>query len=274
MTKSYGIVGHPVTHSLSPAMHNAAIQHYRIDAEYKVFDIDPKDPEGLANFCYESDLNNIGGFSVTIPYKLAVMAFMDHYDPLAKIIGSVNTVVNEDSKLIGYNTDATGAMQALREKTDLVQKEALVMGMGGAARAIAYSLKEFGADVHIFNRTMEKAEEFADEFDMQTIEYRMIPKADFDIIVNATPVGSMPNSEESLLHSDQIPSHAVVMDIITNPTDTQLLKQAAKAGAQTISGERMLLHQAVEQFKLFFNNVEPPVEVMEEALYRELGKRK
>lgn len=272
MTKSYGIIGHPVTHSLSPAMHNAAIQHYKLDAEYKVFDIDPKDSEGLANFCYESDLNNIGGFSVTIPYKLAVMAYLDHYDPIAKIIGSVNTVINEKSKLIGYNTDAMGALQALREKTDIPGQKALVMGMGGAARAIAYSLKEFGADVHVFNRTMEKAEEFADEFDVQAIEYRMIQQAEFDIIVNATPVGSMPNSEESLLHSEQIPSHAVVMDIITNPTDTQLLKQAAKAGARTISGERMLLHQATEQFKLFFN-MEAPVEVMEEALYKKLGNR-
>ena len=208
-----------------------------------------------------------------MPYKQAIMAYMDYYDPLAKIIGSVNTVVNENSKLIGYNTDAMGAMQALQEKTDLIGKKALVMGAGGAARAIAYSLKEFGVDVYIFNRTMEKAEALADEFDLETIEFRLIPKADFDIIVNATPVGSLPDAESSLLHVNQIPSHSVVMDVVTNPIETQLLREAKKAGAQTISGERMLLHQAIGQFELWFNK-KAPVKVMEKALYEELDKRK
>ena len=269
----YGTVGHPVANSFSPAMHNAAIQHLKLDAEYKLFDIDPDDPENLANFCYETNLNNIGGFGVTMPYKLEIMAYMDDYDPLAKIVGSVNTVVNKNGKLIGHNTDAMGATQALREKAEINRKKALVMGAGGAARAIVYSLKEFGADVYIFNRTQEKAEALADAFDLETIEFRMIPKANFDIIVNATSVGSLPNTEESLLHADQIPSHAVVMDIVTNPIETQLLKEAKKAGAQTISGERMLLHQAVEQFRLFFDK-EAPLEVMEKALYNELAKRK
>ena len=272
MRNVYGIIGHPVAKSLSPAMHNAGIKHLKLDAEYKLFDIDPNDSDALANFCYETDLNNIGGFSVTMPHKQAIMAYMDHYDPLAKIVGSVNTVVNEESKLIGYNTDAMGAMTALREKTNLIGKKALVMGAGGAARAIAYSLKEFGVEVYIFNRTMEKAEALAEAFDLETIEFRLIPKADFDIIINATPVGSFPNTEESLLHSEQIPSHSVVMDIVTNPIETQLLKEAKKAGAQTISGERMLLHQAVGQFELWFNK-KPPVEVMEKALYEELKKR-
>ena len=272
MRNVYGIIGHPVAKSLSPAMHNAGIKHLKLDAEYKLFDIDPNDSDALANFCYETDLNNIGGFSVTMPHKQAIMAYMDHYDPLAKIVGSVNTVVNEESKLIGYNTDAMGAMTALREKTNLIGKKALVMGAGGAARAIAYSLKEFGVEVYIFNRTMEKAEALAEAFDLETIEFRLIPKADFDIIINATPVGSFPNTEESLLHSDQIPPHSVVMDIVTNPIETQLLKEAQKAGAQTISGERMLLHQAVGQFELWFNK-KPPVEVMEKALYEELKKR-
>jgi len=273
MKKIFGIVGHPVIHSLSPAMHNAAIKHLKIDAEYKLFDIDPGDPENLANFCYETTLNNISGFSVTMPYKLNIMTYMDEYDPAARITGSVNTVINEDNRLFGYNTDTMGAMQALREKTDLIGRKALVMGAGGAARAIAYGLKEFGAEVFLFNRTMEKAEEIAKAYEMETIDYRMIPDAQFDIIINATPVGMLPNSEESLLHANQIPAHAVVMDIITNPLMTQLLKEAEKAGAHTITGERMLLHQAADQFKLFFN-MEPPLEVMEKAMYEELRGRK
>lgn len=268
--KIYGIVGHPVTHSFSPIMHNAAIKHLGLKAEYKLFDINSDNPENLANFCYETELNNIGGFSVTMPYKQEIMAYMDNYDPLSKIIGSVNTVVNKGNKLIGYNTDAMGAMRAIRGKTDIAGKKALVMGAGGAARAIVYSLKEFGADVYIFNRTMEKAGEIAKEFDIETIEYRMIPKVQFDIIVNATPIGSAPNSEESLLSAKDISPWATVMDIVTNPIETKLLKEAKKAGAKTISGERMLLHQAALQFKLFFN-LEAPFEVMEKALYDQLG---
>jgi len=271
MKKIFGIVGHPVMHSLSPAMHNAAIKHLKLDAEYRVFDIDPSNPENLANFCYETTLNNVFGFSVTMPYKLDIMAYMDEYDPLARIVGSVNTVINDDYKLIGYNTDTMGCMQALREKTDLINRKVLVMGAGGAGRAIAYGLKEFHADVFVFDKDLEKAEQVAKTFELDTIDYRMIPDAQFDIIINATPVGMLPNSEESLLHANQIPAHAVVMDIITSPLMTQLLKEAEKAGAHIITGERMLLHQAADQFKLFFN-MEPPLEVMEKAMYEGLRK--
>ncbi len=271
MKKIYGIIGHPVTRSLSPAIHNAGIEHYGIKAEYKLFDIDPKETDGLANFCYETEVNNIGGFSVTTPYKQAMMAYMDEYDPLVKIIATVNTVINDNGRLLGYNTDAMGAMQALREKVEISRKKALVMGMGGAARAIAYSLKQYNADVYIFNRTLKRAEVFADEFDLETIEYRMIQKANFDIIINATPVGSLPNTKESLLHTEHIPSKAVVMDIVTNPIGTQLLKEAKKAGAKIVSGERMLLHQAVNQFKLFFDK-EAPFKVMEKAMYEEIER--
>jgi shikimate dehydrogenase len=273
MKKIFGIVGHPVTHSLSPAIHNAAIKHLKLDAEYRLFDIDPGDPENLANFCYETTLNNVYGFSVTMPYKLAIMAYMDEYDPLARIVGSVNTVVNDDNRLIGYNTDSMGCMQALKEKTDIIGQRALVMGAGGAGRAIAYGLKEFRADVFVFDRDPEKSEEMAKEFEIEAIGYRLIPEGQFDIIINATPVGTAPNAEESLLYSDQIPSHAVVMDVNTNPVETQLIKEAKKAGAQTVTGERMLLHQAVNQFKLFFN-LEAPLEVMEKAMKEELRRRK
>lgn len=269
MTKIYGIVGHPVSHSLSPAMHNAAYEAEGIDAEYKLFDIDPDKPDDLANFCYETDINNIAGFSVTMPYKQEIMRYMEDYDPLAKIVGSVNTVVNEDSKLIGYNTDTTGTIQALQEKTKLPDKKVLIMGAGGAARAIAYGLKEFGADVYIFNRTKEKAKALADEFDLDMIDFLQIPKANFDIIINATSVGMKPNTGESLLHADQIPKDSIVMDIIVAPMETQLLKEAKKTGADTISGERMLLHQACGQFEIWFGK-SAPIEVMESALYENL----
>jgi shikimate dehydrogenase len=266
---TYGIVGHPVTHSLSPVMHRAAFKAEGIDAEYKLFDIDPDKPEELANFCYETDINNIAGFSVTMPYKQTIMPYMDNYDVLSKTIGSVNTVVNENSALTGYNTDSTGAMQAIREKTDIKGKKALIMGAGGAARAIAYGLKEFGADVHIFNRTKDKAEALADEFELETIDYLEIPKANFDIIINATPIGMPPNTKDSLLRAEQIPKNSVVMDIVTSPMKTQLLKEAEKAGAKIITGERMLLHQAAGQFEIWFGKP-APIEIMEKALYENL----
>ena len=269
MKKIYGIAGHPVKQSLSPAMHNAAYKAEGIDAEYKIFDIDPSDEESLANFCYETDINNIAGFSVTMPYKQEIMKYMEEYDPLAKTIGSVNTVKNVDSKLNGYNTDATGAIQSIQEKTDIKDNKILILGAGGAARAISYSLKEFGADVYIFNRTKEKAIELAEEFDLGTIDFTQIADADFDIIINTTPVGMLPDSGSSLLHAEQMKGVKIVMYIITHPLKTQLLKEAEKAGAETITGARMLLHQACGQFEIWFEK-SAPIEVMEKALYENL----
>ena len=271
MKKVYGIVGHPVEHSLSPIMHNAAFKAEGIDAEYQLFDFDPDKPEDLANFCYETDLNSIGGFSVTMPYKEVIMDYLDHFEVLAKQVSSVNTVKNEDSNLNGYNTDATGALKALQEKTDVRGKKALVLGAGGAARAIIYALKEFGAYVYIFNRTIQKAEELAEKFDVEVINFRDIKEAGFDIIVNATPIGMAPHIEQSLLTADQIKEGATVMDIVTNPLETQLLKEAKKAGGEAVSGERMLLHQAAGQFEIWFDKP-APIEVMEKALYEGLRK--
>ncbi|MFH1012415.1 MAG: shikimate dehydrogenase [Candidatus Peregrinibacteria bacterium] len=278
--KLYGIVGHPVMHSLSPVMHYAAFKAAGIEAEYRLFDMDPAHPEDLENFCYETEVNNISGFSVTMPYKQAIMAYMDRCDPLAKAVGSVNTVaIKKHEKfdshlLIGYNTDVTGAMKALNQKTRLPGKRALVLGAGGAARAIAYGLRECGADVHIFNRTMETAKALANEFNVEFIEYRHITKrANFDVVVNTTPVGSEPATRESLLHADRIKEGAVVMDLVTNPMETQLLKEARKAGAETITGERMLLHQAAGQFAIWFGQT-APLEAMEKALYAQLQKQK
>lgn len=270
--KIYGIVGHPVEHSLSPAMHNAAFEAAGIDAEYRLFDISPENEEGLANFCYESDLNEIKGFSVTMPYKELIMDYCDYFDPLAKTLGAVNTVRNDDSNLNGYNTDSTGAMQALQEKVKLPGKKALVLGAGGAGRAIIYGLKEFGAEVYVYNRSPEKAKKVTEAFEVEMIDFRDIKGAGFDIIVNATPIGSFPQIEQSLLTAEQIKKGAVVMDIITNPLETQLLKEAKKAGAEVVSGERMLLHQAAGQFTIWFDKP-APFKVMEEALYQELKKR-
>ncbi len=259
--------------SLSPFMHNAAFKAEKIDAEYKLFDIDPEDTEALSNFCYETGVNNISGFSVTMPFKEKIMNYLDYYDPLAKIVGSVNTVMSEDSNLNGYNTDSTGAIQALKEKTGIKGKKILVMGAGGSARAIIYGLKEFGADIHIFNRTIKKAEILADEFNLETIDFRYISNAKFDIVINCTPVGNAPNTTESLLHANNLNGVKVVMDIITNPLETQLIKEAKKAGCEVITGERMLLHQACGQFEIWQGKT-APIDVMETALYSAIKRLK
>lgn len=200
------------------------------------------------------------------------MDYLDNIEVLAKETSSVNTVKNEESNLSGFNTDTTGAIKALKEKTKIAGEKVLVLGAGGAARAIIYALRGFGAEVTIFNRTKQKAEALAKEFDVEVIDFLGIRDAGFDIIVNCTPIGMSPQIEQSLLTAEQIKKGSVVMDTITHPHETQLLKEAEKAGAEAISGERMLLHQAVGQFEIWFDKP-APFEVMEKALYDELASR-
>jgi len=272
MRKVYGLVGHPTVGLITPHLHQAAIRSKDLETEYRLFDVDPNDEEALANFCYETDLNYLAGFGVTHPHKKSVMDYLDYFDPLAKIVGAANTVLNERSQLIGHNTEAMGAMNALREATDIIGKKALVLGAGIAARAIAYGLREFQADVFVFNRTFEKVEQMTKEFKVEAIDYDKIPEEEFDIIVNATPVGSKLYPNETLLTSDQIHPSAVVMDLSIEPLSTRLIAEAQKAGAKTVTGERMLLHSTADQFRLFFN-AEPPLEAMEQALYSALEQR-
>lgn len=270
---TYGIIGHRINQSLLPAMHNAAIKHLGLDAQYHRIPISLDSSEELANFCYETDLNEIGGFSVTNPFKQEIMNYMDHFDPAAKIIGSINTVLNEESLLIGYNTNTLGSLEAIKEKVDPKDRKVLVLGAGTAARAIIYTLKEYGAEVYIYNRTPKKAEEITKSFEIESLDELNEKVKSFDIIINATSVGSEPHSSFSLLNSNQISKSAVVMDIVIDPIETELIREAKKAGAKTITGERMLLYLAIRQFEIWFKQ-EAPREVMEKALYDEIGKRK
>jgi len=271
MQKNYGIVGHSLAKNLTVVLMNAALKHLKIDAEFKKFELDLQDSESLANFCYETDLNQIGGFAVADPFKAEIMVYMDHYDPLAKIVGAVNTVTNQKSTLIGYNTEPLGALQALQEKTHIPGKRALVIGAGATGRGIAYSLKEFGAEVFVMDIDAEKAEALAKEFEIDSIEPKDIEQEQFDILINTSPCGAFPKRSESPLSQDQIPSHSVVMDLVTNPVRTKLLEEAEEVGAQIVTGERTLLHSAMLQFELWFKQ-EVPLEVMEEAMYETLEK--
>lgn len=271
MSKIYGIIGQSSETSLLLAMHRAAFEAEGMEAEVQYFDLDPVDHEALANFCYESDLNEIEGFSVVGEYKQLIMDYLDHYDPLSQQLGAANTVQNEASNLNGFNTEVTAILKALQEKTKLLGKKILILGAGELARAAIYGLKEFGAEIYIWNRTREKAEDLAEEFDVELIDFSEITEKGFDIFINTTPVGDIEHADQSLLTSDQIKEGAVVMDLILQPLETKLLQEAKKAGAMPSSGDRFLLHQATGQFEIWFNRP-APVEVMEKALMQGLPK--
>ncbi|MDP6648100.1 MAG: shikimate dehydrogenase, partial [Candidatus Woesearchaeota archaeon] len=188
-------------------------------------------------------------------------------DETAQKIGATNTIVNKNDKLMGYNTDYYGAIEALKEKTPLNNKKALVLGAGGAARAVIYGLKKEGAGITIVNRTKEKAEKLASDFDVKFSEINNMKKLviDNDIIVNTTSVGMVPNINESIIKEDEFVSGKIVMDIVPIPPNTKLLKIAKSAGCQVISGNRMLLHQAIKQFRLWTGQ-DPKFKLMESKL--------
>jgi shikimate dehydrogenase len=247
-------------------MHQSAIDTLGLPVDFHRFTPDPDDPEALANFCYETDLNGIAGFLTESPYRETVMQYMDHYDPAAKLIGSVDTVVNEAGLLIGYNTEATAAMQALREaKPELEGCKALVAGAGCSGRSVLYALREYGASVHVFDREPEKAERVADAFEVDTIEFRDIPKTGFDLIINATPVGTAPEFNSTLFGAGVLNPDMTVMDLVATPVQTRLIREAGNTGAQTVTGDRFLLYKALTQFKILFTR-EAPHHVMEKAL--------
>lgn len=271
MIKHYGIIGRSPEVPLFFAMHQAAFKAEKVEAEYQIFDIDPLDPEALANFCYESDLNQIEAFSVSPHYQASIMDYLDHYDPLAKKVGFATTIRNQASNLEGYNTTVTAILKALQEKTKLIGKKALILGAGDVAAAAVYGLKEYAVEVYLWNRTPQKAEALASEFEIETIEFREIPQAQFDLIINTTPVGNAKHLDQSLLTAEQIKPGAIVLDLNFSPLPTRLLKEAARAEAQSIGGDRVLLHQAAGEFEIWFEKT-APVEAMEEALKQHILK--
>jgi len=220
----------------------------------------------------------IRGFGVSMPFKLLVMEQLDRLDPLAERIGAVNTVVNEAGTLTGYNTDAWGAVEALREVLPVAGARVLVVGAGGAARAVVFGLVHAGAIVHVCNRTPEKAEELAAHVgggarSAGGLEAALDDLEGYDAVVNASSLGMATGAESSpaspLARSVLRPG-LVVMDIVYKPIRTRLLEEAAAAGATTVHGGRMLLHQACRQFELYTGR-SAPREAMDGALRGQLG---
>ncbi len=260
------VIGNPIQHSMSPLIHNTGIKKLKLDFTYLAFKV-----ENVKNAIKEMREQNYIGYSVTIPHKLEVMNYIDEIDSKAKKIGAVNTILNRNGKLIGFNTDCEGAINALKEITPLNAKKVYLLGAGGAARAIVYGLVEEKAIVTIFNRTFRHATKLASEFNCTAKQLSEID-SNCDIIINTIPIGMWPNVNEIPINEEVLKKEIIVFDTIYNPLETKLIKLAKKNGSKTILGVEMFLNQAYAQFELFFNT-NPPKELMRKVLLKELKKR-
>ena len=263
------VIGDPVGHSLSPAIFNAGFEKLGIDDQFVYVGSTVK-PEQLEDFMKGVRVMNIRGISCTIPHKLEIIKYLDEVDEVAQKIGAANTIVNEDGVLKGYNSDWMGAVGPLERYLDLKGKKIALLGAGGAARAIAFGVNQKGAELVIFNRTKEKSGKIASEFGGRTSD-KLDGIQTVDIIINATSVGMVPDVNESPINKDLITSKQIVFDVVYNPFETQLLRDAKEKGAKIIHGSEMFLAQAAFQFKLF-TGLDAPEEVMRNALLTELKK--
>ncbi|MFW5810423.1 MAG: shikimate dehydrogenase [Thermodesulfobacteriota bacterium] len=266
-TLLYGVFGNPVAHSLSPVMHNAAFRQLNHNGVYLAFRV-----ENIASGIEAVRALNMQGVSITIPHKIEVMSYLDELDPMAERIGSVNTVTRRNGRLIGYNTDASGAVAALAEKAEISQKRVAVIGAGGAARAVGFGVRSEGAEVTIINRTYEKGKALAEELDGD-----FCPAEDFEslapeILINTTSVGMSPHTEGIPVPPDCLREGMVVMDIVYNPLTTRLLKEAENRGCLPVDGVAMFVYQGAFQFELW-TGMKAPVEIMRSTVLKALEKR-
>lgn len=269
-TKILGIFGYPIEHTLSPFMHNAAFKSLKLDYCYIPFRVRPEDLREAVTALSALDIR---GVNITIPHKESVIPFLDRLDREAELIGAVNTVLNEDGKLIGYNTDGSGFIRSLKEEGGVNPKgkSVMIIGAGGAARAIAFSLAIEGADKIFINDIIsEKAKELSsavsDKTPTEVIYIKDLKEGtgEVDILINATPLG-MKKGDPLPISSELLSSRLMVCDIVYYPPETPLLKEARKRGIKTLGGLGMLLYQGALAFEIWTDK-EPPIEVMRKAL--------
>lgn len=277
-TDVYCIVGNPVRHSFSPTMHNPAFAEIGINAVYTAFEVEaddlPKAVDGIRSL-------GIKGASVTIPHKVAVIPLLDETEDIARMIGSANTIINRNGKLIGTNTDAFGFYRALSENTEVDGKTVAILGSGGASRALCFAtmcyakpkkLMIFAARPQDKDEAVALADNIIEQMqlDNSQVAVAMLDewqnhKSDIDIIVNATPLGMHPLEDKSILTADDIPYKSTVMDLVYNPHQTLFLNYAARQEATLCYGIDMLLYQGVQQFELWTGE-KAPVELMRRCL--------
>jgi len=278
MMKIYAVLGDPIGHSMSPVMHNAAFRALGMPDRYHAFRVHQQD---LRDAIYGAKALGFGGLNLTIPLKEEALKYVDP-DPIAARIGAVNTIDFADG-IQGYNTDGIGAMRALEDVgVGVAGKNILIIGAGGASRAIAFQFAYSGGEITIANRTEERADKLArdlrtglEELDrsshVRSIGLDRVASeiADADILINATSIGMHPDVGASPVSPDLLRPELVVFDIVYNPLHTRLLSEAEQRGAIAIGGVRMLVHQGAEAFRIWTGR-EPPVDVMFEAVVQEL----
>jgi 3-dehydroquinate dehydratase/shikimate dehydrogenase len=250
-TRVYGVVGDPVGQSLSPAMMNAAMRRENVNGVYLA--LHAKTLKDLMACVRDIPIH---GLSVTMPYKESIIQHLDNTDAHTTKIGACNTVVRaQDGKLYGFNTDTAGVVRPLERRLPIEKAKILVLGAGGAARAAVFGLKERGAEVYILNRTAGPAQKLARSARARTIKRADLKKLEFDVIINATPLG-MGNTKDSPLKEDEIKAR-FVFDMVYDPVETRLLKMAKARGAVIIPGFEMFVHQAARQFEIWTGKPAP-----------------
>jgi shikimate dehydrogenase len=271
-TKLCGVMGDPVEHSVSPAMHNAAFRALGLDYAYMPFHVRKGDlPAALQGM----RALNIRGLNVTIPHKVAILPLLDEIDPLARQVGAVNVLVNDSGRLSGYNTDAEGFLQLLSEHGIEVQGKSIsVLGAGGAAMAICFALASRGASLTILNRTHATASKCAAAISSSTgrpakaLELTRANLASVlkgaGMLINASSVGMLPAVDATLVDHELLGPHLTVIDIVYNPHKSKLLEEAEQAGARTINGLEMLIRQGALAFEKWTGR-QPPLNVMRKA---------
>ena len=277
-TKIICIIGNPIEHSMSVAMHNAAIQKLGIDYIYIAFNVFPKDlPNAINGF----RSLNIKGASVTIPHKISVMKYLDKIEPMAKNIGAINTIKNENGILIGRNTDGEGFLKSIKESGyNLKNKKIVLFGAGGAARACAFYLAKEVGEITIINRSNNRSNDLISKLEANyeiSIKSINLSKSedirkeieDSDMLVNTTPVGMYPNINESLIKQSWLHPNLFVVDIIYSPIQTKLLQQASSIGCKVLSGVDMLVNQGIIAFK-WWTGFSPDKKLMKKVVLDEL----
>jgi 3-dehydroquinate dehydratase/shikimate dehydrogenase len=266
-TMIYGVLGRPVSHSVSPAMHNAAFRAARLDAVYL-----PLAAADFEDFTAFADQAGIAGASITAPFKVDAFERADECDPVSRRIHAVNTLRREGARWLGFNTDVTGFLTPLQSVMPLPGTRATILGAGGAARSVSVALASAGVEVTIAARRVEQAREVAALTGAATSQWPPAP-ASWDLLVNATPLGTVPRQDQSPL-PDDYPFHrgGVVYDLVYNPRVTPLLAAARRAGCRTIGGLDMLVAQAQAQFE-WWTGGRPADRVMRDAAIAELSMR-
>ena len=262
-TNLYCILGNPVSHSKSPIMHNTLFIENKINAVYLAFNIDniKKGIDAVREL-------NIKGASVTIPFKQKIIQYLDNIDDEAKTIGAVNTIINNNGVLTGYNTDWHGGTEPLKQY-GIKDKQIGLFGAGGAAHAIAYGINKNKGNLTVINRSPEKGKRLANLFDSDFLDINEIQNKNFDIIINTTPLGMAPDINNSPVNKKILSKNMIVMDIVYNPLETKLIKDAKETGCRIIDGLSMFIYQGAEQFKLW-TGILPSTELMRKIVIKEL----